>query len=81
MTDFELRSQSIHHIIVEVLGIVSYDGLRQPIPTYDIVSDESRHPRLCQVYPFGEIIDGHKKESMTIRCFRIDHANDINTPH
>lgn len=27
MTDFEVYVQSIHHVIVEVIGIASYDGL------------------------------------------------------
>lgn len=45
MTDIELLAWRVNHVIVKILGVLGYDGLRQ---RKDVLSDEADQLCLCQ---------------------------------
>lgn len=50
ITDFKLSILSGRHVIVEIFGIIDYDGLGLAISADDVVYG---HFRFCQIYKRG----------------------------
>lgn len=43
MMNFELRAESVYHVIVEILSIICYDASGQAISTDDVILDKASH--------------------------------------
>ena len=64
--DFQVAVEFAEAFVYELAAVVSYDGVRDTVTTYDVLPDETLH--LIGSYggkgfcldPFGEVIDGDK---------------------
>lgn len=85
--DVEHAAQLHHHVVVQVLGVIRHYHFRLAISADDIITNKGRDDlfsdfRECGFfYPFGEIINHDKDETMPISCFRFEGAKHIYPPH
>ena len=67
----------------EVLAVIRDEGMRDPIPGYDVVPDEllrcfgSDCPVRSCFHPFGEIVNSHQDITMTIGGCRMYCSDNI----
>src|ERR1051325_10149871 len=87
MLDLELRAEFSDHFVVEIRAVICDNPFGNSIPTDKIMLNESSHNILgnrCKrgcFYPFGEIVNCHKDETMSIGSGGLDFSNHVNAPH
>src|ERR1043165_3029511 len=83
----ELRAEFGDHFVVEIRAIIYDNPFGSAISTDKIMLDESSHNILgnrCErgcLYPFGEIVNCHKDETMSVGSCGLDFSNHVNAPH
>ena len=87
MLDIEILAHFLHHLVVQIVAIVSNDLPGESVSTNQLLLYESDHNTSRDISirsrfdPFGEVIYRHKNEAMTVRSFGFDGPNDIYSPH
>ena len=87
MLNLELLAQSGDHSIVQICTIVRNDPVGDTIPTYEVLLDEEGNHILCNgsegscFDPLGKVINGHRDETVSIGCCRLDFSNHVDSPH
>ena len=86
MLDLETLEIVPNPLGYEVLAIIRYDGVWDPVPGNDVVPDELFHCRGCDIllqgrlHPLGEVINRYQDKAMTIGGCRMNSPNDVNSP-
>ena len=87
MLNLELRAEFGDYLVLEVGTIVCDNYFGDAVPADEIMFDESSHDILgnrCErgcFYPFGEIVNSHKDETVSIGSCGLDFSNHVNAPH
>src|ERR1051325_8552313 len=87
MLDVELLADFCDHLVVEIRAIICDNPFGSAIPTDKIMFDEWSHYILgnrCErgcLYPFGEIVNFHKDETVSVGSRGLDFSDHVNAPH
>src|ERR1044072_9566499 len=87
MFNLELRAELGDHLVVEIRAVSCDNPFRSAIPTDKIMFDKSSYNILgnrCErgcFYPFGEIINCHKDETVSVGSSGLDFSDHVNAPH
>ena len=86
MLDLEVLQVLLNPLGYEVCIVIRDEGVWDPIPGNDVVSDKFLYRHGCDslvggsFHLLGEVVDRHQDEAMTIRSNRMYSADDINPP-
>src|SRR3954462_15100556 len=87
MFNLELFTQFRHHLVIKIGPIISDDLDWNPISAYDLFLDEASDDLLGYVLvrssfnPFGEVVDGNKNKSVSIRGLWLESSDHVYAPH
>ena len=86
MSDLEILEIILSSLGCEVLAVIRYDGMWDPVPGNDAIPNELFRCRSSDIlvrdrlHPLGEVIYRYQDEAMTIGGCRMNGFDDVNSP-